>query len=380
MILRKERHTRKFYIAILATVLAVPALGGCTGDKKPDARPATVDTAHKGGTAVTGVVDTTSPAADPAFQSGEAISDPATTYKLRLTPNVGDQFSYRISRHGTSALDTIVADESYVYTFTAKVTGVNSDGSIAMQMKYDDIRVHSLYHNGPGDAKGRSYDFPSSGKSDSNDRQGANYRALLGQNVNLTLSKEGEVREVSNLEPIMSKLLGKLRDSIPSSALTTLRESIKLQAFQLILQQMFLQSPPDSAVGVGKEWVRRDSTPMLGIPSSSAITYKLLEVRKVDDRPVGRVQLALTSEFPKKKMDDKNVSVTIDQADVHGVGEALVNLANGFPIRKNTKIDVVMKITSSAKVGPGKGQSQSLSQKQSTATSVELLDFKPAAK
>jgi hypothetical protein len=328
---------------------------------------------------VAGVQDTASSANDQAFQSGETVTDPTSTYKLRLTPNVGDEFTYRISRRGTSSFDTISAEENYVYDFSAKITDVNDDGSVVMQMRNDNIRVHSVFHNGPGDAKGRIYDFPSSGKADSTDRQSENYRALIGKNINLTLSKSGEIREVSNLEPILSKLLGKLRDSIPESAMQSLRESLKLQLL-LILQQLFLQAPPDSAVAIGKDWVRRDSTPMNGIPSISAITYRLLEVRKVDNQPVGRIQVALTSEFPKKKIDDKNVSVTIDQADVRGSGEALVNLTNGFPIRKNTKIEAVMKVTSSAKIGPGKGESHTVSQKQSTVSSVELLNFKPASK
>ena len=147
---------------------------------------------------------------------------------------------------------------------------------------------------------------------------------------------------------------------------------------------MFLQNIPDSAVHVASNWSRRDSVPLslpiATVPSRALVDYHLVEVKKVNDQLVGRLTMTLATTFPQKKMSDQLADANVDAASATGAGEMLLDMTTGYPIRKATKIDVSFKITATAKQGPAKGKSQTLSQRKSSNTLVELLDYKPASK
>lgn len=369
--------TLRFPLTTL-TVLLLFALAsaGCGDAKEPGKGPDS--TAKKNGAAPAG----DSAGAVAGFVEGEPV-DPEVAYSLGLAPKIGDIYRYRLTMKGATETQGQKLTEETVYNFTQRVTGVNSDGSFTLEMRYDSIRSRRSFPAGVIDSVARTISYDTRGKIDTTIGSARQAKALVGQKVNLTLSKGGEVREVSNLEPVLSAMLGSLRDSIDPRAIEEFRTGLKVSAFQSVIQQVFLQGLPDSSVHVGSSWTRRDSMPLVlpigAIPSRATITYKVDEIKKVEDTPVGQVGIVLSTAFPQKKIDTKELTTMVDEARANGTGSVLINLASGFPMRKSTKIDVHMKLTAKAKIGPNAGKSVTASQGQSTTTLVELLEFKPGS-
>jgi hypothetical protein len=366
----------------LLFLLVVPVLvTSCTGGSdKPESGDSTTTVDGKK-VVVSPTGDTTVLTGDAAAFESEGEKIAATEkFSLKFSPHAGDIYHYRLTQKGNTELDVIKASEYVVYNFTLKVTDVNSDGSIAMQMRYDSIRFNRVIPPGPLDSTGHTFRYDTRQKVDSTIPSATQFKALIGQNVNITVSDRGLIKEISNIEPIVTKLLGAMRDSVPPGALEQFRAGIKIQAFATILQQLFIQNPPDSSVSVGSSWTRIDSVPLMGVPSKSTMVYKMIEARKVDANPIGKITVELTTTFPQKSINNSQVSATVKNADVNGSGEYLFNQNSGMPVRKSTSIELAMSMEGEPKVGPGKGKKQSLSQKQSTGTVVELLGFEAAAK
>lgn len=372
-------HRFQFIASLVSLIFLAPLLTGCGEEKSPGKGPDS--TKKMGAAAVKGGGDTS--AVTPDFQDAEPV-DANTGYTLRLAPKVGDVYSYKLTQKGMTEFEGLKATDETSYSFTQTVTGVNDDGSFTVDMRYDSIVSRKVIPPKVIDSIEHIISYDTRKKVDSTIPDAAHAKALIGKRVNLTISKQGEVREISNIEPVLSAILGKYRDSIPPKGIEGLRSQLKTTLFQAVVQQMFLQNIPDSAIHLGSKWSRVDSVPLVmpiaAVPSRATVVYHLAELKKVGDDPVGRIKIDLSTIFPEKKLDDQSASATIDAASATGAGDVLLNFTTGFPIRKTTKIDVSLKITAKAKVGPAKGKSQTLAQSKSSTTLVELLDYKPAAK
>ncbi|MEP7219693.1 MAG: DUF6263 family protein [Bacteroidota bacterium] len=390
MSLTQLSHRRKTYPLFLILLTIVPFLTSCKGESKPG-KPGSADSAKKGAAvahdsagAVAGIDaggDTTLAA---GFTEAKPIDDSTTTYPLHVAPHVGDVYSFRVAQRAVTEFMGQKATEEEVYSFTQRITGTNDDGSFTVEMRYDSIRSKKAFPPGVVDSVAKTFSYDTRLKLDTTMPEAKQAKALIGQRVNLTLSKTGEVKEISNIEPILSGMLGKMRDSVPPKALEQLRAGIKLAVFQAIVQQLFLQTIPDAGVKLGQSWTRRDtvplSLPIASVASRTLVNYKLGEIRSMNDQKIGHVTYTLNTDFPNRKMDNKDGVATLDDAAAVGKGDALIDLATGFPVRKMTQIDVKMKITGKPKAGPNAGKSQSLSQSKSTTTIVDLLSFTAAAK
>lgn len=357
--------------SFLLSLLLVSGIVGCGGDEKPAADKPKAGTAKPG--------SDTSAAAIPDGQPLPADK----AFSLKLQPRTGDVYCYRITQKGSNEIDGQRATEEATYWFTQKVTGVNTDGSFTIEMRYDSITSKKVLPAGVVDTVATTLAYDTRRKIDSTIPDAAQAKALIGQRVNLTISKGGEVREVSNLDPVLTAFLGDKRDSLRPEQLERLREGIKLTVFQAIVQQLFLQSPPDSMVHAGSSWSRGDSVPLVtsiaAVPSRAKVSYRLAEATSSGDKTIGHVVMSLVTQFPQKKMENPQVTTTINDAKATGTGDLLVDLATGFPIRKSTRIDIMLKVTGKAKVGPAAGKSQSVAQTRSTVTTVDLISHKPAA-
>lgn len=380
--------TRRFHTALILFLLSgALSLVSCGGESGPAVKKGG-DSAVAGATGG-GVEGGEAAPGEPAaageevgaFNEAAPVSDPAATYGFKLQPKVGDSYSYRIIQDNDTELEGVKLSERIVYNFTLKVTGVNSDQSFTVQMRYDSIRMRRAFPPGVVDSVARTVTYDTRYKADPKFQGAESIKALVGQNVNMTLTNTGDVREVSNLEPIVSDIVTglSLPDTLPAQykakAREQVRASIKTQAFSSVVQQLFLQNPPEAPIPSGGSWNRKDTVPLFGLSSRSSITYTLSDVRSVDGRTLGKVSADMDTEFPNKKIENQMISAVADEARVDGGADALLDLMSGFPVQKKTKIDVLLKVTGKPKVGPNKGKSGSMSQRMVSNVVVERTAF-----
>jgi hypothetical protein len=268
--------------------------------------------------------------------------------------------------------------ELSVYNFTIKITGLNDDGSMTLEMRHDSIRIRRSYAAGLVDSVARTIAFDSR-RPDTSVKGTEQYTALIGKRVNMTIAKDGQVREVSNIDPVLNAMFGKVRDRIPPKQWEQFRTVVKVQAYSSLIEQLFLKEAPDSAVAPGRSWTRTYAVPALGVPSKNTVRYTLAEVRQVEGHPLGRVEMVLTTKFTEKKIDNELMSASVDEMKADGSGQAVMRLDNGWPVHKATTIDMRMKLTGAAKLGPDKGKSATLSQSVATRVALDLVRFAPGA-
>src|SRR5688500_14036722 len=290
-------------------LIAALTVAGCGGDGPATERPSdstavSIDSADKSPV----MTDT----AAGGFAAGTPVVDSSARFSFALRPKKGDAFSYRMRTDNVTAIGGKKMTEVTVYNFTITVTGLNDDGSLTIDMRHDLIRVRRGYDAGLVDSVARTIALHTR-KSDTAIADTDQYRAVMDKRGNLTLGKDGDVREVSNLDPVLNAMFKKVRDKIPPKQWEQFRELVKVQAYSGLLEQLFLKEATDSAVAPGRQWTRTYEVPAMGIPSRNTVSYRLAEVRAVDGRHLGRVVMKLTTKFLQKKIDNELVSATVDE-------------------------------------------------------------------
>lgn len=358
-------------------LIAALFLAACGGDgpsetagKKPVAAKggdSSVAADEEGGTAAPG-------AAAASFDAGAPVVDSAARFSFELRPKKGDRFRYRLRTDNETNIGGKAMTETAVYNFTISITGLNDDGSVTLEMVHDSIRIRRAYDAGLVDSVARTIAFDTR-RPDTSVRGTEQYRALVGKRVNMTIGSDGQVGEVSNVDPVLNAMFGDQKEKVPPKQWEQYRALVKVQGYASIIEQLFLKEAPDTSVGPGATWTRTYDVPALGIPSKNTVRYKLAEVRQAGGRPMGRVVMDLTTKFLQNKIDNELISATIDEMKADGSGEAVMQLDNGWPARKNTTIDMRMKMTGTAKAGPDKGKSNTLSQSVATKLAIDLVDY-----
>lgn len=329
------------------------------------------------------VISTASSEQASDFADAAPIADTTARFQFALRPHVGDVYHYRITQKGNTQSDSMRGYQESIYDFHQTISGVNDDGSIQVEMVYDSIRYNLNVPAGPLNPKAQSFSYSTRQKPDEKIPETVQAHSLIGRKVNLIISSKGEVTEVSNVEPIVSAMLGRYRDSLSPAAMEQVRASIKVTAFQAMASQLFLRSRPDGDARVNQTWRRSDTLPIGGIPMGVNALYRLAEVRNVSGEPVGKIVVDLSFSFPRKKFDLPGGSITLDQAEASGRGDVLQNLESGFPVRKTNRIEVRIKMTARSKekkkeegegeTGP---QTQTVSQRLTQMLAIELVDYK----
>ena len=360
---------------LLILAVALPMLG--CGDTTPGGEPKKNLSAQGVSDSASGTSPVAADSAAAAFTQAPALNDSTTRHTLKVTPKTGDIYRYRLTQKNDKEQNGLRLKQTSVFNFTTKITGINSDGSFTLEMRYDSIRIDQAMPPNPMDSVGKTLHFDSRNKLDPSVPGASDMKALIGQRVNITVQNNGKISDVANVDPIISQMLGAKKDSISPQQRAMLKDAVKLQYYGVVLPELFLQFVPDTGVMLGNSWKRLDTLPIGGLPAASTITYRLAEIRSTQGGAVGSVKVALTATFPKKNMENKVLTAVINDAKVKGGGEALVNLTNGFPVRKSTSIEAALNMTLTAKAGPQKGISQQMSQKENSSTLVELIEYQP---
>lgn len=315
------------------------------------------------------------PIDDKGFERAEPVNDTRQQYSMLVTPRKGDVFSYVTTETNVTTVGDVSMNQKVHYEFTGQITNVNSDRSFTMQMWFTRIRNRNYIPPMVVDSQAVTVEFDSDNRNDKQVPGAREIRALINQKVTFTISADGEIREISNVEPIVSKLMKSVPDTVSeeirSAYRERIRQSLKIAYFMPVVRQLFVSQVPKGSVAVGESWTRTDTLPIAnGTPS--VVKYRLAEVRRTASGPVGRIVIAMDTKIGAQKVDDELVKGEVKDAAIEGSASTLVDLNTGFPLRKETSIVQRLTITGTPKTGPMAGKSQTVRRGTKTTTVVEL--------
>ncbi len=326
--------------------------------------------------------------------TGDVVEDAEGTYRLTITPKVGEVYKYRLESNGSSTMADISQTKKETFDLTMNVMNVNEDGSVVLGVTYNRIRASVSISAPLVDSTGRPV-VDSAGKvkigkeNVSFDTQGGQnvpggerYRAFIGRQVLVSMKKDGTVTDVTNVEPILNATLKSMKvksDTVNPKALEYSRIGILTQIV-LMVNQLFFTLAPDSAVSVGSSWTRSDSVPVSGLPAKAAVTMTLKAIREAEGERRAEITTALKTavRLPKKNIDDQYYTMKIDKVDVSGSGSWTLSLSSGFPVTRSSTIKSSVVGTATMKEGPEKGKSQKVTTGESTRMTVRRTGYTPA--
>ena len=328
------------------------------------------------------------------IDTGSVVDDVEGKYQFKLTPKVGEVYKYQLVSRGNREMAEISQSKNETYDLTMSVVTVNDDGSLLLGVTYDRIRASISVSAPQVDSTGKpvvdSAGKPKIGKEkvtfDSkggqNVKGGERYRAFIGKQVLVSITSDGTVTDVTNIEPILNATLKALNvksDTVNPKALEYARLGIRTQ-IGLMVNQLFFTLAPDTAVSVGSTWARADSVPVNGLPASATVSITLKAIREADEGR--RAELATTMKtnvaIPKKTIDDQYYTMKIDKVSLSGEGSWVVALTSGFPVTRSSTIRSNFVGTATMKAGPEKGKSQQVTASESTVMTVRRTAYTPA--
>jgi hypothetical protein len=383
-------------VAVLLLAISLLALTACGSDSGPSERDTDEvssstsgsdgadDTEHGGGTengigselddgSSLSTIDTSTIADDGGEGSGKS-------YSLLVAPKTGEEFTYQVSEKNTTESGEIKITQRIVYNFTCRITGVNSDESFTMDFVFNRIQSQNSFPPGVVDSVARTITMDT--KSDNNPSGAAELKALVGQNVKVTIGPDGEVREISNVDPIVSALMKNLPDTLGADIKAKYRERarqvVKVAYFMPVVRQLFVSQIPSREVKVGDTWERNDTLPISSGGAPSTARYKFKSVSQKDGQTVATVVNIVEAKVGNRTIDDETMSAKITDATVEGSAAVEVLVGPGFPVQKETTITQQLTLSGKMKVGPGKGKNETIRRRQTNQVVVKLTKHKQA--
>lgn len=307
-------------------------------------------------------------------------------YRIRLDPDQGNDYSYRVVRDESVTAGEITTKRSQTFDVDMEVVERNDDGSSVLGITYRRVRAEITMPGAAVDSAGRplvdttgqlivknqTVRFDTKGKSDI--PGGERYRAFIGRPVLVTIDRKGSVIDVANVDPILNATLKQLKvsaDTINPKMLEVAKQGIRME-YGTLVSLVFFNLAPDTAVAAGSTWSRSDSLPVGGLPSLTTYSYTLQRVDQKDRGPVAQIAGRLTTKpkLPKKSVENEVLSMKITGLSVDGNASLEIDLSDGFPLSRRSTITSTMKGTGTMRTGPEKGKTAPITMRESTRTSI----------
>ena len=376
---------------ILITFLALPTLYGC-GDETPE-DPTEVEVSVEEGEEI-GEEKEKTPEEELAEEE-EAIEQEKKEgkYRIRLAPREGDTYSYSVVRDQRVSAGEYTTRQKQTFDVEMKVVDRNDDGSSVLGITYRRVRAEVTAPGPVRDSAGYALVDSTTGqivlrdqtarldtKGKSNNPGLARFKAFIGRQVLVTIDRKGNVRDVANVDPILTATLKSLKvssDTLNPKMLEVAKQGIQME-YGMLASLVFFSLAPDTAVTKGATWSRSDSLPVGGLPSLTTYAYTLEGVEGEDD-PVAKISGKLTTNptLPKEPVVNEMLSMKITRLSVTGNADIRIDLESGFPIRRSSTITSTMGGTGTMKAGPQKGESTAITMKERTATTITRTGYKP---
>lgn len=193
-------------------------------------------------------------------------------------PEKGKTYKYRVvvdSDLGQEMRGRKVNLKNYQeMVYSMKVDEINEQGDINITVSYDSIYQRSQTPYGVSE-------FNSSYANASSNPMGIASMALIESEIKLSMTAEGEIKEIKGIERVYEKISRKMSDMLGENAWSRVYQTIKAQfgeeAIKETYERMYIMIPEDS-VAIGDKW----SSEMVlskGYPMVIKNDYRLASIR-----------------------------------------------------------------------------------------------------
>lgn len=307
-------------------------------------------------------------ASAPSISLAEAKID---SIRLRVKP--GNFFRYRLTQRTSSTQDSVVAVTTGTHVYHIRVKSIRPDGSVEVGMQFDSITLGLEARKVDTREVVSQSSYNSADTANFRDVRNINYSALIGEEVTVIISPQGEAIQVSDVGTIVNKIVAAFPDKnrMTPQVKSYITEQVKTSMFTTFIAQQFVPYPQGTVSAKGT-WSRKQETPIGTLFTVMTDTdYKITGVKKVDNHLIATVEASVTGSMKLgAPPPDATSKLVLNRSKITGSSEAVLDVTTGMTIRKVNRLSQDVTATTSAIDMP---DSRVLSQKQDIIFTVELL-------
>jgi len=248
-------------------------------------------------------------------------------------------------------IDTVRQDTleqtSFVRQYYLKtIRSLHPDGRIECTLRIDSLQARFAASGSSGVLERFSYD-----SRDSSDRANPNYAhltALLGTEVRMLVTRDGQIDSIFGLEALLRRIRQLSPDTLPESLDELMKQRLEEQMYRP-LQQEYLAFPPEP---LDSTWSWRHEYPDMlasAFPMRNVAEYRILGVRPAGDRKLVEIQATLRSRPLQRRLRQGDMEATLRDEALSGSGLILIDAQQGYTVAKDiqlqTRFEVLLRDT-----------------------------------
>jgi hypothetical protein len=321
---------------------------------------------------------------DPAVEGGSSnitLSDTANATvlpiaeqnltNLQYAVKPGEKYHYKLNQKTFIDQDSTHAETEITMFYTKTVKSVRSDGSMEISVRFDSISARNKVPSFTGSGQPMTETrYSSRDSANAKDKRFDQFNVLIGEDVSMIVSQKGTIEEVSGLTPIINKILGAQKDSIPMEQKNQLIEQIKNEAYIRNLQPEY-QIFPDSTVDSNLSWTRTSQIPLFGLfPTKNTVQYKVQSIKEINGRKALDIAMNVQALVTNPKFKNGPAEFVLNDHKIATSGKSLIDQEKGYTVFKKTEI---MTYADATATNTQNKQTQRSKQKNTQITTIELI-------
>ncbi|MES2765309.1 MAG: DUF6263 family protein [Bacteroidota bacterium] len=291
--------------------------------------------------------------------------------RLQYGVKAGEKYHYKLHQTTLIDQDSTHAETEITMYYTKTIKSVRSDGSMEMTVRFDSVRAQNKVPDFAGGTKSmKEVKYSSLDSANRKDKRFDQFNILIGEEVTMIVSAKGSIDEVSGLTPLVNKVLGAQKDSIPQTQKNQLIDQIKNEAYVRNLQPEY-QIFPDSTIDSNHTWTKNSSIPLFGIfPTNNTVQYKVESVKEIGGRKALEIVMNVKSMVTNPTFKNGPATFKLNDHQIQTSGKSIIDQEKGYTIFKKME---VMTFADATATNTQSKQSQRSKQKNTQVTTIELI-------
>ncbi|MEY3386547.1 MAG: hypothetical protein RIR53_1358 [Bacteroidota bacterium] len=284
----------------------------------------------------------------------------------------GDVFRYRIEQISEGGADTARTYSKTTHWYTRTVRAVRSDGSFETTMRFDSVAATGSVKSLRSGATLIEQSYRSTDTSEASKRRYPQFASIVGEDVVIYMSTDGKVEQVGDVSPIVKKIAALAGQPLTQQMTDQLTAQVRTSVFAAMILQEFVPYPKQG-LDANASWVNEQVSPLGELFAlETKASYALSNVYRVRDHRIGVISATVSGGVRVLPMPKNSpLSISVSSSSITGSSKAVVDVDRGITLSKRNTIS--MSMTGNVQSAAMKTMGQSISQSQSSITTIELI-------